>query len=669
MTEITVEETHIDYTNPTIEWHRVDIIWATQREYTFTIQDNLSGVNNVTVQFNDEEAVVLTVGEDGVTYSFTALINGTYLITVTDKAGNSSEFTLVEDRIDRTAPSIDQPIRNPEGWQQEVEYSFQATDMGAGIQEVSVAFGADVLVLTPDTEGIYRFAVTANGNYVITAIDAVGNTSTISVSEVCIDRTAPVIEPPLRNKEGWQQQAIYRFNAFDSEAGIVGVTVRTQQGENVSVSSLDDGLYSFTATMNTAYIITVVDVAGNKTEWTVTEEYIDVIAPTISRHEFDTDGQWLYEREYVVSVIDDLAGIASVTVSFNGGEPMTLMYQSYLNGYGFTALENGIYVVVATDIAGNIAVLEIVEDHVDYTAPEITDPERQEPGWQQKVNYSFSLSDIQSGIERVIVRSPKGLLVKLTASGNDYSFVVDMNGQYTITVTDIVGNMTILYLDESHIDTTVADIQQLAYPTDGQWLTERLYGFTITDTQSGIASVVLSQTGKEDLLLDSQKDGTYQFVAYDNTAYTITVTDNVGNVTTITVTEELLDQTGPQIDKPNRGEIGWQQETFYTFTVSDAAVGMDMVKVMIGDKTVSLEKIDEITYRVPVALNGVYSNSVGMRLCHKLGYHAVIYAVHKPSPIKFGRCNCKRNAANDRMRRWWNNKYRSPQSIVNMVSG
>ncbi len=221
--------------------------------------------------------------------------------TATDKAGNTSFFTLAGLNIDATAPTVTgAPDRAPNasGWYQgPVTVSFTCADSGGS----GVATCPPPQTLSGDG---------ANQSVTASALDAAGNSAGVVVGGINIDRTVPTItggEDRPANANGWYNApVIVSFTCGDALAGVAScnapVTVASE-GANQSVTG------------------SATDKAGNAAFTTVGGISIDRTAPTITAT--PNDGAW---RKGPVTVhftcADDRSGVAScpadVVVSAEG---------------------------------------------------------------------------------------------------------------------------------------------------------------------------------------------------------------------------------------------------------------------------------------------------------------------------------------------------------------
>ncbi len=106
--QIQVTVNGIDKTNPDIRQTSDNNGWKQKHEVTFAVTDESSGISSVQVT-KDGKTITHSEGNG---YRFTAEENGSYLITATDKAGNSATKTVEIKTVDQTAPTVVPQLKN-----------------------------------------------------------------------------------------------------------------------------------------------------------------------------------------------------------------------------------------------------------------------------------------------------------------------------------------------------------------------------------------------------------------------------------------------------------------------------------------------------------------------------------------------------------------------------
>jgi uncharacterized repeat protein (TIGR01451 family) len=185
---------------------------------TFTGNDSLSGVDFCTT------AAVLSSEGAGQSSSGTC----------TDKAGNVSPVATASGiNIDKTGPTLNgspTPAANANGWNNtDVTVTFTCTDFLSGVS------GGLVTPQVVSTEG-------AGQSRSASCTDKAGNTSSSTVSNISIDKTAPVITFVSRtaaNSYGWNNSNVtVNWSCSDSLSGPVSTSVsQTVSSEGANQAS------------------------------------------------------------------------------------------------------------------------------------------------------------------------------------------------------------------------------------------------------------------------------------------------------------------------------------------------------------------------------------------------------------------------------------------------
>ena len=286
----------------------------TSVSFAYTDADNLSGVASNT----PASPVVISIEGKGLTQT----------VTVTDRAGNVALFTTSPVNIDKTPPVITSaaaPAANAAGWNNtNVTVTFSCVDNPAAIAS-GVAPGSPTAPIVLSAEGAGQ---SATGN----CTDVAGNTSSVTVSNINIDKTPPTITvasiSPAPNAAGWNNTVpvTVTFHCMDALSGVAGFT------QPVAVS---------TQGANQVVPGNCTDVAGNTSNTSATLN-IDTTPPTITVASITpapNAAGWNNTVPVTVSFNcnDALSGVASFT------EPVQL------NNQGANQIVPG----NCTDIAGN----------------------------------------------------------------------------------------------------------------------------------------------------------------------------------------------------------------------------------------------------------------------------------------------------------------------------
>lgn len=259
------------------------------------------------------------------------------------------------------------------------------------------------------------------------AVDQLGNTFTGSV-ELFVDLEAPVFETSAPTAPTNQNVPITLQLSTDPG------------GSGNDYMLLPDGTRAtpqdtivWSATNNGSYTFTLVDVAGNRTEKTVTVSNIDRVPPVIQLSSSVAAGRISTKPISLnIDVTDAASGISSKTISLSGAAG------GAQGSTVFSLASDGTYYVhvTATDGAGNTATAVFGPFSIDSTPPKV----------------SYKVSDLTSKGGKILLDVPQGATgtVKLTLPDGtvvestiaDFNFTATQSGEYILEVSDEAGNVT-----------------------------------------------------------------------------------------------------------------------------------------------------------------------------------------------------------------------------------
>ncbi len=169
----------LDNTAPTISSPQGNpTAWQnTSAQITFSVHDDLSGINNILVSHEDGQSVVYTDS------TFTADRNGIYSITATDLAGNVSTKTVHVIKIDKTPPTLNLPTFDSEKWYGREEIEVTTSDNASGIATLFVSsYGAYETNITDPRTFIADSPEVGRMSYTVTSTDGAGNVAQDTVT-------------------------------------------------------------------------------------------------------------------------------------------------------------------------------------------------------------------------------------------------------------------------------------------------------------------------------------------------------------------------------------------------------------------------------------------------------------------------------------------------------
>jgi hypothetical protein len=204
----------------------------------------------------------------------------TYTITATDNVGNTSTSTVTT-QVDTTAPVISTSVsasHSGNGWTSGATLlTIGATDAQSGVASLTYKVG------TGPATAVTGSITPPSGitTYTITATDAVGNTSTATVTTQ-VDSTGPTISTSVsaaHSGNGWTSAGTtLNVSATDAQSGLASLTYRAGTGTVTPVPASG----SITPPSGTTtYTITATDNVGNTSTSTVTTK-VDTTAPAVS---------------------------------------------------------------------------------------------------------------------------------------------------------------------------------------------------------------------------------------------------------------------------------------------------------------------------------------------------------------------------------------------------
>ncbi len=302
---------------PVDGWNNTDVT------VSFTCSDNLSGVASCGPN--------VTLSGEGAGQSATG--------TVVDNAGNSASATVSGINIDKTAPVITPTVSGTSGnngwYTSDVTVSFTCSDNLSGV----VACPDPVTLGEGENQSVSK-----------TIEDLAGNSASVTVEDIDIDKTAPTISaapttPP--NDNGWYKTNVtIHFTCEDALSGVAScpadITLGAIEGNNLGASG-------------TAY-----DKAGNSASASVSGIKIDKTAPTASASASPGPNANGWNN-------------TDVTVSFSGSDSLSgidfCSAAVVLSSEGAGQSASG----TCTDKAGNVSASATASNiNIDKTAPEVT---------------------------------------------------------------------------------------------------------------------------------------------------------------------------------------------------------------------------------------------------------------------------------------------------------
>ena len=412
-----------------------------------------------------------------------------FTVTVTDAVGNAATLTFpaaLFAKIDSIAPRAETKIEmsgmyTRDGYVRPYDVDANGAERTDG--SVSLTFPTDAVAELVDGKLWYRIRFADNGSVTCVFRDAAGNYGEAVLTVSDIDTSAPTLTQKWSPAYAYTEDGTVKYDEsrptagptknsvsthLDSDMPLAGVTVTPKNGYTYSfapgdgVQNVDAGVSVFVteARITVTYAedynneLTIEAMAGNGRTATYTlgafVGVIDIAAPVVAEAReplFRTGSSVPYG--YRITLTPDEGAYCQ-----NYGTPGEFLSPHAPFVWEVTANETRDFRFA--DKAGNLTVVTVAVDDLDYTAPTLTVTY---PGGDDAV-----LELPTSGSVSVKVRADEDCT--LTVGGSTYTLQKDVdaavtfteNGTYTMTATDAAGNTTAYTLTVSGIDRTLPTI-------------------------------------------------------------------------------------------------------------------------------------------------------------------------------------------------------------------
>lgn len=532
------------------------------------------GVGYYAVNYNNPQNGVITnktesveIGTNG-TATFTLTPDEGYFIdknntTVSNGTlsvdGNVCTIYDITGDVNVYAAFTDVSIPNP------TDITGIPTNWVNGNQEITFNLDGDIASVTvagsisgdkavTNNNGTYSFFATQYESYKILITDNAGNQGEYDTQCMLIDNDNPNINIINGIPTDWTNESqTISFTATDYTSVIESVTIVGSISGNTTFDY--NGTYSFTATQNETFTITITDLTGNITTLNIIVSKIDKTTPIIS---VETNG---YNSEWTK---DD------VTFDFSNTETNIsgVKYQYSTNNGTTWADISGTSLIISNDtnkvyifraISGADTISSISDNYsvkVQKIAPQFTDADVEITSLPEGKEWYKEIPSIELALPSVTDFAPLSVYYQLYTgstpsdevefTGNNQPTITS-DGEYTLNVwsLDDAGNKSEVVTKTIKVDTTAptADIKVsdnsikslLNTITFGLFFKDTVDVTITTDTdESGIASVEYQKVASED---EYDENGTWtsetSLTVQANEKFIIyaRITDNAGNVT------------------------------------------------------------------------------------------------------------------------------------------
>ena len=502
-----------DVTAPT-GTHSINPTNWTNGDVTITLNttDDMSGVKRIKKPDGSYIYSVSTI--------YVVPANGSYTFVLEDNVGNTRNYTVTINNIDKTAPT-GSLSHSPTNWvNTDVKIHWSVADANSGFKQIKLPDGTIKTTATGD------YTVSQNGTYTFVVYDVAGNTLTLQETVTNIDKTPPT-GSLSHNPTDWVIDYVkIHWTASDSQSGFNRVVL--PDGTSTTNASGD-----FTVTDNGTYTFTLYDNVGNSKILTENINNIDKIMP---------EGVLSLQENRLT---DEKIKISWKAFDLQSGFSKILLPDSTFstNATGeFIVAQMGDYSFVIYDKVGNTRELSINVSNVDMINPILEVTQDADKWTNGEITLNWKADDYQSGLQNVILPSSENVTDK------QGSYIVTENGNYIFLAYDKIGNGILVEHQVTNIDKINPNLDLTVDSADDGGIQ---ISWVSSDEQSGISNITLpdgKRVTNSSGSIEIYENGVYSFIAYDN-AGNATVKDvtidsiNNGSEIKLVLYKEAIDST------------------------------------------------------------------------------------------------------------------------------
>ena len=502
-----------DVTAPT-GTHSINPTNWTNGDVTITLNttDDMSGVKRIKKPDGSYTYSVSTI--------YVVPANGSYTFVLEDNVGNTRNYTVTINNIDKTAPT-GSLSHSPTNWvNTDVKIHWSVADANSGFKQIKLPDGTIKTTATGD------YTVSQNGTYTFVVYDVAGNTLTLQETVTNIDKTLPT-GSLSHNPTDWVIDYVkIHWTASDSQSGFNRVVL--PDGTSTTNASGD-----FTVTDNGTYTFTLYDNVGNSRILTENINNIDKIMP---------EGVLSLQENRLT---DEKIKISWKAFDLQSGFSKILLPDSTFstNATGeFIVAQMGDYSFVIYDKVGNTRELSINVSNVDMINPILEVTQDADKWTNGEITLNWKADDYQSGLQNVILPSSENVTDK------QGSYIVTENGNYIFLAYDKIGNGILVEHQVKNIDKINPNLDLTVDSADDGGIQ---ISWVSSDEQSGISNITLpdgKRVTNSSGSIEIYENGVYSFIAYDN-AGNATVKDvtidsiNNGSEIKLVLYKEAIDST------------------------------------------------------------------------------------------------------------------------------
>lgn len=502
-----------DVTAPT-GTHSINPTNWTNGDVTITLNttDDMSGVKRIKKPDGSYIYSVSTI--------YVVPANGSYTFVLEDNVGNTRNYTVTINNIDKTAPT-GSLSHSPTNWvNTDVKIHWSVADANSGVKQIKLPDGTIKTTATGD------YTVSQNGTYTFVVYDVAGNTLILQETVTNIDKTPPT-GSLSHNPTDWVIDYVkIHWTASDSQSGFNRVVL--PDGTSTTNASGD-----FTVTDNGTYTFTLYDNVGNSKILTENINNIDKIMP---------EGVLSLQENRLT---DEKIKISWKVFDLQSGFSKILLPDSTFstNATGeFIVAQMGDYSFVIYDRVGNTRELSINVSNVDMINPILEVTQDTDKWTNGEITLNWKADDYQSGLQNVILPSSENVTDK------QGSYIVTENGNYIFLAYDKIGNGILAEHQVTNIDKINPNLDLTVDSADDGGIQ---ISWVSSDEQSGISNITLpdgKRVTNSSGSIEIYENGVYSFIAYDN-AGNATVKDvtidsiNNGSEIKLVLYKEAIDST------------------------------------------------------------------------------------------------------------------------------
>ena len=502
-----------DVTAPT-GTHSINPTNWTNGDVTITLNttDDMSGVKRIKKPDGSYTYSVSTI--------YVVPANGSYTFVLEDNVGNTRNYTVTINNIDKTAPT-GSLSHSPTNWvNTDVKIHWSVADANSGVKQIKLPDGTIKTTATGD------YTVSQNGTYTFVVYDVAGNTLTLQETVTNIDKTLPT-GSLSHNPTDWVIDYVkIHWTASDSQSGFNRVVL--PDGTSTTNASGD-----FTVTDNGTYTFTLYDNVGNSR---ILTEYINNIDKIMPEGVLSLQENRLTDEKIKISwkAFDLQSGFSKILLPDS-------TFSTNATGE-FIVAQMGDYSFVIYDRVGNTRELSINVSNVDMINPILEVTQDTDKWTNGEITLNWKADDYQSGLQNVILPSSENVTDK------QGSYIVTENGNYIFLAYDKIGNGILVEHQVKNIDKINPNLDLTVDSADDGGIQ---ISWVSSDEQSGISNITLpdgKRVTNSSGSIEIYENGVYSFIAYDN-AGNATVKDvtidsiNNGSEIKLVLYKEAIDST------------------------------------------------------------------------------------------------------------------------------